>query len=260
MNDDDAPIGRLLTRRETLTLLGMSGIGASVTVAMAPEHALAGGADSVAVQCVLLPEQTEGPYFVDEALNRSDIRSDPTSGAVKHGVLLRIAFSVSQMTADGECSPLAGAQVDLWHCDAAGVYSDVRDPGFDTTGQKFLRGYQITDDRGAARFVTIYPGWYRGRTVHAHFKIRTDPGASQGYEFTSQLYFDDALTDRVHRREPYATKGQRTLRNDRDGIFRNGGPQLTLALTEDGDGYASVFPVALHPIRMSDARLAADEP
>ena len=73
-----------------------------------------------------------------------------------------------------------GAVIDVWHCDAAGVYSDVTDPGFDTTGSDFLRGYQVTDESGRAAFTTVYPGWYQGRTVHIHFKIRTDPDQDAG--------------------------------------------------------------------------------
>jgi protocatechuate 3,4-dioxygenase beta subunit len=137
--------------------------------------------------------------------------------------------------------------VNVWHCDALGQYSDVRDAGqgFDTRGQKFLRGYQVTDENGTARFTTIYPGWYQGRTVHIHFKIRTDPSSEQGYEFTSQLYFDDSITDQIHAQAPYAAKGQRDLRNDGDGIFRDGGDQLMLDLTEDGQGYMGTFDIAL---------------
>jgi protocatechuate 3,4-dioxygenase beta subunit len=114
-------------------------------------------------------------------------------------------------------------------------------------GKKFLRGYQLADESGTARFTTIYPGWYRGRTVHLHFKVRTDPEKSEGYEFTSQLYFDDELTDRVHKLEPYASKGQRTDRNERDGIFRNGGDQLMLSLTEASSGYTGQFHAGVHP-------------
>ena len=97
------------------------------------------------------PELTEGPYFVDEQLDRSDIREDPTDGAVVEGVPLELALRVSQINSTG-CAPLAGAQVDVWHCDALGVYSDVSDPGFNTAGQQFLRGYQITDQDGVVRF------------------------------------------------------------------------------------------------------------
>lgn len=194
--------------------------------------------------CVVRPQQTEGPYFVDEKLNRSDIRSDPSDGSVKQGVRLRLVFHVSQIDSNS-CTPLSGAAVDIWHCDALGVYSDVIDPNFSTVGKKFLRGYQVTDTNGNAEFVTIYPGWYPGRTVHIHFKIRTDLASQRSYEFTSQLYFDDSLTDRIHAQPPYTTKGQRTQRNDRDGIFRNGGEQLMLQLTKDGEGYVGIFDVGL---------------
>ncbi|MBD2021818.1 intradiol ring-cleavage dioxygenase [Leptolyngbya sp. FACHB-36] len=193
--------------------------------------------------CVVRPQQTEGPYFVDEGLDRSDIRSDPADGSVKQGVPLRLTFRVSQVGTTS-CSPVAGATIDIWHCDAQGVYSDVRDRNFNTLGKKFLRGYQVTNANGTAEFVTIYPGWYPGRTVHIHFKIRTG-SASQHYEFTSQLYFDDALTEQVHAQPPYAANGQRTLKNDRDGIFREDGKQLMLQLTQGAQGYAGTFDIGL---------------
>jgi protocatechuate 3,4-dioxygenase beta subunit len=148
---------------------------------------------------------------------------------------------------DGRCGPLAGAQVDLWQCDALGVYSDVKDRSFDTVGQKFLRGHQITSADGAAQFVTIYPGWYPGRAVHVHFKVRTAPAAAKAYEFTSQFYFDESLTDRVHAREPYAAHTGNRTRNERDGIFKDGGAQLTLAVREATDGYAAAFDLAMRP-------------
>ena len=194
--------------------------------------------------CVVKPQQTEGPYFVDEKLNRSDIRSDPSDGSVKQGVPLQLVFQVSQI--DGRsCTPLTGATVDIWHCDALGVYSDVTDPSFNTVGKKFLRGYQVTDTNGTVKFVTIYPGWYPGRTVHIHFKIRTDSASGRSYEFTSQLYFDDSLTDQIHAQPPYAAKGQRTLKNDQDGIFRGEGEQLMLQLTKEAEGYVGTFDIGL---------------
>lgn len=99
--------------------------------------------------CIVRPEQTEGPYFVDTKLNRSDIRVDPSDNSVRPGVPLRLEFHVSRI-AGGACNPLPGAIVDVWHCDAAGVYSDVRDGRFDARGKKFLRGYQQTDADGRA--------------------------------------------------------------------------------------------------------------
>lgn len=230
--DDDA--GRLLTRREVVALLGLSGAGLRAgRAAAAPVPA-----------CVVRPQQTEGPYYVDRQLERSDIRSDPGSGEARPGVPLALAFAVSVLR-DGACAPLAGAVVDVWHCDALGVYSDVRDPGGSTVGQKFLRGYQVTDAAGMARFTTIYPGAYPGRAVHIHFKVRTGPASTQGHEFTSQIYFDDALTDQVHAREPYARRGQRRLRNEQDGLFRRGGRDLLAAVAPSGEGYATTFALAL---------------
>lgn len=194
--------------------------------------------------CVVRPQQTEGPYFVDEKLNRSDIRSDPSDGSLQEGIELRLAFQVSQI-AGNSCAPLAGAMVDLWHCDAQGVYSDAQDRSFDTRGKKFLRGYQVTDKNGMAQFITIYPGWYQGRTVHIHFKIRTDTTSQASYEFTSQLYFDDSLTDQIHAQAPYATKGQRTLKNTQDYLFQGEGKELMLQLTKDTKGYVGTFPIGL---------------
>jgi protocatechuate 3,4-dioxygenase beta subunit len=246
MDRDDFEVGTLLSRREMLALLGASGVAALAGCKPSRDIADRGVAPGAArPSCVVRPEQTEGPYFVDGRLDRSDIRSDPQNGAVKAGVPLHVAIVVSRIGTGGACAPVQGARVDLWQCDADGVYSGVKDPSFDTTGQLFLRGYQVTDATGTARFTTIYPGWYRGRTVHTHFKVRTDPSAARGYEFTSQLYFDDALTDRVFTREPYASRGQRTIRNDGDGIFRRNGNQLMLDVTEGAQGYAGTFHLGL---------------
>ena len=116
----------------------------------------------------------EGPYFVAGMLDRSDIRADPDTGEVKAGTPSLLTLAVSTVR-DRACTPLAGAHVDVWHCDALGVYSGVKDPQFDTTGHHYLRGWQRTDEKGEARFRTIYPGWYPGLGVHIHFKVRTDP-------------------------------------------------------------------------------------
>jgi protocatechuate 3,4-dioxygenase beta subunit len=231
----------ILTRREALGFMGGAAI-VSLFGCLRGQSAPAQSTSSAqAPACVVKPQQTEGPYFVDEKLNRSDIRSDPSNNLVKSGVPLRLIFQVSQVS-DRVCTPLSNAIVDVWHCDAEGVYSDVRDRRFSTVGQKFLRGYQTTDADGKAEFVTIYPGWYPGRTVHIHFKIRTP---QQNYEFTSQLYFDDDLSDRVYTQAPYKSRGERNQRNDQDGIFQNGGDQLLLQMSETETGYVGTLDIGL---------------
>lgn len=245
-------VGTIVKRREVLGFLG-GAVAVSLVGCLRSESASGESSRTLAQTptattktpaCVIKPQQTEGPYFVDEKLNRSDIRSNPSDGAVKPGVPLRLAFHVSQV-GTGSCTPLKGAIVDIWHCDASGAYSDVSDRRFSTVGQKFLRGYQVTDADGKVEFVTIYPGWYPGRTVHIHFKIRTDAAAAQSYEFTSQLYFDDAISDQVYAQPPYAAKGQRSQRNDSDGIFQDGGEQLLLQLSQDSTGYVGTFDIGL---------------
>ena len=241
MQGDDRQVGRLLSRREVLGLLGVSGAALIVGGALPRSRSwpkLPPGFPS----CVVRPEQTEGPYFVDEMLNRSDLRADPATGALSEGAPLALEFQVSQIK-DGGCSPLAGAQVDVWHCDAHGIYSDVTDPSFNTMGKKFLRGYQVTDASGIARFATIYPGWYRGRAVHIHFMIRSGPATGKRHEFVSQVYFDEAINDRVYASAPYA-RGERT-RNSSDRIFQRGGSELMLEVEEKGGRYAGVFRVGL---------------
>lgn len=237
--NDDAMVGRILSRREVLALLGVAGAGALVG---APGDLIA-----QVPPCVVVPEHMEGPYFVDARLNRSDIRTNPGDNAISPGVPLRLSLRLSQLGAAAGCSPLAGAIVDLWQCDALGVYSDFADTRakFDARGKKFLRGYQTTDAKGAVNFTTIYPGWYPGRAVHIHFKVRTSPTARSGTEFTSQLYFDEAVTDKVHASEPYVSKGRRVTMNANDGIYKDGGRELTLRLNEQANGYAGTFELAI---------------
>src|SRR5439155_3758336 len=127
-----------------------------------------------------------------------------------------LTFNVSRVQ-NSACTALTGAYIDVWHCDAGGVYSDVSGSG---AGHRFLRGYQITDASGQVVFETIYPGWYQGRAVHVHFKLRLFAGSTKTYEFTS-LFFDDSLTDTVHALSPYSSKGSRDTRNTSDGIYNS---------------------------------------
>jgi protocatechuate 3,4-dioxygenase beta subunit len=197
------------------------------------------GSTTTGAPCVLTGALTEGPFFVDEKLNRSDIRTDPGSGLVAGGIPLALAFNVSRV-ANNTCTPLTGAYLDVWHCDSTGTYSDVSG-----SSRKFLRGYQITDANGVAAFTTIYPGWYSGRAVHIHFKLRLYAGSSKTYEFTSQFFFDDTLTDSVYTQSAYSSRGSRDTRNASDGIYNSLSTSdkagLTLQTSKTADGYAGVI-------------------
>ncbi len=264
LHDDDIPVGRLLTRREMLALLGGAMGTAVLAGAGLSKISIAQGAQGILTPtpslsptplaipaCVVKPALTEGPYFVDTMLERSDIRTNSDDDTIiVEGTLLKIMFRVFEYS-DSACIPLSGAQVDIWHCDSNGAYSGVNDPGFDTSDQQWLRGYQVTDENGVVEFYTIYPGWYSGRAVHIHFKIRTDPEAESGYEFTSQHFFPEELTDEVHSVAPYASKGTRDVYNEDDNIFQGSEGLLTLAPEAFVDeatgeaGYLAIFDIAL---------------
>ena len=199
MHDDDRPVGRILTRRELVALFGAAAAASFAHSATAQSGT--GQPSTIVPSCVVHPQQTEGPFFVDEKLLRSDVRADSRTGVVSAGSPLELRLTIAQVSAAGACAPLAGAQVDIWQCDALGRYSDVNDRRNSTNGQTFLRGHQVTDAKGNVQFTTIYPGWYPGRAVHVHFKVRTAASSSPAYEFTSQFYFDERLTDRVHARD-----------------------------------------------------------
>lgn len=180
------------------------------------------GVSSGAVTCVLAPEQTEGPYYLDDARVRRNITER------KAGVPLALRLTVVDASS---CKPIKGAAVDVWHCDAGGVYSGTSAQG--TEDDRFLRGIQRTDEKGVALFRTIYPGWYRGRTVHIHVMVHIGGNVVH----TGQLYFVDAVTDAVYRRSPYNRRPNRDPRNAGDSIYRNGGKRSTLTLSKSGAGY-----------------------
>lgn len=261
LHDDDKPVGRVLSRREILTLFGGAGaaviaLGAGLRVIPLDQTVIPTGTSTALTPtgttlptCIVRPELTEGPYFVETILNRSDIRVEPSDDSVTDGTLLKLKVQVSDVS-NGDCKPLPGAQVDVWHCDAYGVYSGVAG----SPDTLFLRGYQITDEFGLAEFKTIVPGWYPGRAVHIHFKIRTDPQAERGYEFTSQWFFDPDQIETIYAEAPYRDRGLPNTPNSRDGIYRNGGEQLVLDLVpltedeaeEEGEpGYTAVFDIGL---------------
>jgi protocatechuate 3,4-dioxygenase beta subunit len=196
---------------------GLAGLRAAEEAGAGPA-----GVASGLISCVLAPEQTEGPYYVDDAALRRDVREG------RPGVPLTLRLTV--LTASS-CKPIKGAAVEIWHCDAGGVYSATSVQ--DTEDERFLRGVQRTDAKGLAIFKTIYPGWYQGRTVHIHTMVHIGGNVVH----TGQLYFSDAVTDTVYRRSPYSARPNRTTRNSADSIYRNGGKRSTLKLVKKGSAY-----------------------
>ncbi len=202
------------------------------------------------------PGVTEGPYWVDEQLFRSDVRTDPTTGAAQAGLPLTLAVNVSELNTDGSITPLPGAFVDIWHCNALGVYSDIA--AENTTGQQFLRGYQVTNTHGNVKFMTIYPGWYSGRTPHIHARVRVHDINTNAvlYNLATQLFFDDATTTDVFQNvAPYNTRGSRDTTNATDGVYgggsndgapaENAGQYLMLRLAENRTKATASFNIVI---------------
>ena len=230
MNDDTTEQrADALSRRGALTklgglavVLGGGALGARELLEADDADAAGTGPAGFAsglVSCVLAPEQTEGPYYLDDAA----IRRNVTEG--RPGVALALRLTVVNVAS---CKPIKGAAVEIWHCDAGGDYSGVQGD----TGM-FLRGVQRTDTKGLAIFKTIYPGWYQGRTVHIHTMVHLGGNVVH----TGQLYFPDALTDAVYQRTPYSQRPDRTTRKTADSIYRNGGKRSTLKLVRSGAAY-----------------------
>ncbi|HEX7310929.1 MAG TPA: intradiol ring-cleavage dioxygenase [Gaiellaceae bacterium] len=209
----------LLTRRNTLLrLAGLVGAGLGIEALKAGDGPA--GVASGAVKCVLTPEQTEGPFYIES----EKVRRNITDG--RRGTPLTLRATVVDAST---CKPIKGAAVDIWHCDAGGVYSGF---GQGASSRTFLRGMQRTNASGLALLKTIYPGWYQGRTVHIHVKIHVGGNVVH----TGQLYFPDTLTDKVYRKAPYKSRPGRTTRNSNDFVFANGGKNSMLSVRADGAG------------------------
>ena len=251
LHNDDAPVGTIYSRREALALAAKAGIGLTAggifTFASAQDT-------KPKVNLIASPALTEGPFFVDEKLNRSNLLLGTTREAVLKGVPLTLELSILKLTGE-KYAPFTNCQIDIWHCDAKGVYSDENNPmnHEDTAKQQWLRGYQMTDAKGIAKFQTIVPGWYPGRTAHIHFKVRTFSEKHQvTADFTSQLFFHETDLKRIFGKAPYSTQDVPAGLNMRDGIYAErqvdgtvAGSHLTLDLAKTTTGHTTKFAVVL---------------
>jgi protocatechuate 3,4-dioxygenase beta subunit len=217
MCKEDAEIyDALIRRREALAALGLAGVGAVLLgkpggLALGTPEAAAAGA------CSLDPEVTEGPYWIDNDLTRRDIRED------RKGLLLKLNLTVVNATT---CKAIKAADVEIWHADASGLYSGFgSSPSQGTVNTKrYLRGHQKSDANGKLSFLTIYPGWYRGRTPHIHVKVHVGGNTVH----TGQLFFKDSISDKVYATSSYKSHGEPDTTNAEDSIYKQAGGSAAL--------------------------------
>jgi protocatechuate 3,4-dioxygenase beta subunit len=212
-----------LPRREALIAAGFGGLALMLGPGrgLLSEAFAADPVASLAGACTLTKELTEGPYWIENSLTRRNI----TEG--RFGVPLALVFTVRDAST---CAVIAGADVEIWHADAAGVYSGFS--GGSRNSRRFLRGHQKADSKGRARFTTIYPGWYTSRTPHIHLKVHVGAGEVH----TGQVFFPDKVSRAVYRTTRYRSRGQADTTNSEDNIYERGS-LLTVTKRAAGKGY-----------------------
>lgn len=246
-----------LNRRGALSLVAITAAGGALMcqTAFAQETGAATpiGLMPGADVCVITPEVTEGPYYFDPALERADI----TEGRPGVKTLVRL------QVVDAMCKPLEGARVDIWHCDATGLYSNYPGQGedrqTDTTGTTFMRGTLFTGANGIAEFTSVYPGWYRGRTTHVHFKVFID----QTNILTGQIFFPDALSEYLYLNvAPYNERSAaRDTLNSTDGIAAQATRASFAYIKELADRYLAAMIIGVDPnAKSSDTGMPGGPP
>ena len=282
----------LISRRRALSLGGTIGLGALLAACTGEGSSGASGTPSsgtaaaplvpsmtapndlvaaldAARTCTTSPEQTQGPYWFDVDSIRSDIREQ------RPGMVLRLALrvqDVSTCSTGGRATPVASSVVEVWHCDAGGLYSgfesgslqaggvalDRRGAEMPGSGRRssggtsagsyaagereapttddgtYLRGAQVADSNGIVQFTTIFPGWYPARTTHLHLKVHLN----RETVLTTQLYVEDELADEVYAVVPYNDRAGRRTRNAGDGFFSE---DAVLNVRRDSDGYLGLI-------------------
>jgi protocatechuate 3,4-dioxygenase beta subunit len=224
-----------ISRREALAGLG---VGAGAVVAGSRLPGLFGGLGSAdaasttataAGSCLLTPEVTEGPYWIANKLTRRDVRDG------QPGTLLTLHLYVENAKT---CKVISGADVEIWHANAAGSYS-----GVNGNSKRYLRGHQKTSASGLAIFKTVYPGWYTGRTTHIHVKVHV--GGNEVH--TGQLFFPDTTNAAVYRTGTYAPRGQADMKNASDNIYEQAGAaKAQLHMRKGANGYVGTMTMGVN--------------
>ena len=232
-----------VSRRDALSLLGLGGAAMSLgcgSDSSASPTATTGttttGGTNATGACAVTPTETVGPYPSLTNFIRSDIREG------KSGLPLTLVITV--VNANNACSPVANAAVDIWQCDAQGQYSEYAQPGYNGTGQTFLRGIQTTDASGRVTFTTVFPGWYQGRATHIHVEVKVGGAVVK----VTQIAFEESLIAAVYATGVYASKGRNPTSNAGDMVFADS-LASELATITGGDttnGYSAAFTVGIN--------------
>ncbi|MFF7983858.1 intradiol ring-cleavage dioxygenase [Streptomyces sp. NPDC007901] len=223
---------------------------ADTTTSEAGSDATTATSDASSGVCTLNAEVTEGPYSLEGALVREDVRED------KEGVEVQYTFTVVDQAND--CAPLADALVEIWHCDALGEYSGFvgKNGHTETDDGTFLRGGQMTDSNGEVSLISIWPGHYVSRAVHVHMRVHTDVTLTDdsytggSVVHTGQLFFDADINTEVQASSPYSDNTTAETQLDDDTIYDGGGASsglLTLTALGDSvsDGYKATLTVGV---------------
>jgi len=224
-----------VSRRQALGVIGAAGAAmvacnGSTPTSPTTTTTTATTTPASSAACIVTPSETAGPFPSITLPVRSDVREDRT------GLLLNLAITV--VNASANCAPVTNASVEIWHCDAAGNYSEYGN----LTSSTWLRGVQPVDASGVARFTTVYPGWYAGRATHIHIEVFVNNRSVK----TSQIAFPEEINSAVYATGVYASKGQNPTKNDRDGIFSDGFTSELATLTGNTvSGYTATFQVGI---------------
>jgi protocatechuate 3,4-dioxygenase beta subunit len=224
-------------RREALGAMGAAA-GAAIAIGCggsptSPTDTSSSGTTttgSTNAACAVTPSETAGPYPSLTDLVRSDIREG------KSGTVLTLTVKVVNVNA--ACAAVPNADVEVWHCDAVGNYSEY---GTQTT-ETYLRGIQTTNSTGEVTFTTIYPGWYQGRATHIHLEVKTN-GVSRKI---SQIAFPESINNSVYRTGVYASRGSNPTSNLADGIFADSlASELVTPSGDPTSGYSASCQIAI---------------
>jgi protocatechuate 3,4-dioxygenase beta subunit len=181
--------------------------------------------------CAVTNAETAGPFPTKKPTDFiiNNITSDRQGTPVTLKIYVR--------NVNKGCEIIKGALVDIWHCDAAGDYSEYGN----STSKHFLRGRQATDTNGVAAWKTIFPGWYPGRAPHIHVEIFSAAAKSL---LTTQIAFPKAECDKVYAQGVYKSKGLQSTTNERDGIFSDGvGTEMATITGNIADGIEMIHTI-----------------